>query len=123
MLEHSDPQPVPISAYQALKEVNGSFKQMSRSLHALEQFNFFPAANLTAWLNLMDRTRAEISLKLIECLSSREMANAEFYDGACLRRERELRDPDDVLLDAEARKRQIAQEEQNQQRDTVVDLT
>ena len=113
MLEHIEPQPVSSDAYQALTDVNCGFEQVSRDLQSLEQFNFFPAENVTAWLNVIGRMRAEICQKLMESLTHREMTNAAYYDGACLKRERRLRDPNDVLMEAEQRKQESAKEEQS----------
>lgn len=39
------------------------------------------------------------------------MDNALYYDRLCLQRKRQLRDPDDVLLEAEHRKQELAEEQ------------
>ncbi len=39
------------------------------------------------------------------------MSNAGYFDQLCIKREKELKDPDDVLFDAEKRKKEKAEEE------------
>jgi len=52
---------------------------------------------------------------LIEVLQDREMSNAGYFDRLCLEREQELKYPDDVLLDAEQRKKEIAEEQRKKE--------
>ena len=62
-------------------------------------------------MNIICRLRAEINMALMEAIAHREDSNALYYDLLCIKRERELKDPDDVLLDAEMRKKEKAEEE------------
>jgi|SRR5579859_669429 len=106
--------PVSQSVFQAVTEANGSFEKLIADLEALQQVSFFPSGKLADYLNVICRLRAEINLTLIEVLQDREMSNAGYFDRLCLEREQELKDPDDVLLDAEQRKKQIAEEQQQE---------
>jgi len=50
------------------------------------------------------------------------MNNALYYDRLCWQRERELEDPDDVLIQAEQRKRELAAEQQRQEQQAEEDM-
>jgi hypothetical protein len=103
--------PVNQSVFQVVAETNGSFEKLIADLEALQQVSFFPNGKLADYANVICRLRAEINLTLIEVLQDREMSNAGYFDRLCIEREQELKDPDDVLLDAELRKKQIADEQ------------
>lgn len=45
------------------------------------------------------------------------MNNALYYDRLCLAKEREFEDPDDVLTEAEQRKRELAEGQQRQKQE------
>ena len=47
------------------------------------------------------------------------MNNALYYDRLCWVKERELEDPDDVLIKAEHRKRELAAEQQRQREESA----
>jgi hypothetical protein len=113
-IEHLQPKAVGSRVYQAIAEVNGSFEKLSQHLQALQQFNFFPADNLIAWLNMILNLQADANSHLLESLHDCEMSNAAYYDRLCLQRELELRDPDDVLIEAEHRRQELAAEEAEQ---------
>jgi len=113
--KHLEPQPVTVRVYQAIADVNGGFEKVTQQLRVLEQFNFFPARILTAWLNSVQHLQADANSHLLEILSDRELNNASYYDRLCMQWERELEDPNDVLIAAERRRQQLAAEEQQQQ--------
>jgi hypothetical protein len=66
---------------------------------------------------MLGRLQADASLRLLESLHERLMNNALYYDRLCWVRERELVDPDDVLIKAEQRKRELAAERQRQEQE------
>ncbi len=111
--------PVSQIVFQAVTEVNGSFEKLIADLEALQQVSFFPSEKLADYLNVICRLRAEINLILIEVLQDREMSNAGYYDRLCIEREQELKDPDDVLLDAELRKKELAEEQRKEEQHEV----
>ena len=80
-------------------------------MEALQQVSFFPAAKLVGYINEIGRIRAELNMSLMEKIAHREDSNALYFDHLCIKRERELKDPDDVLLDAAMRKKEKAEEE------------
>lgn len=62
-------------------------------------------------------------MQLLGTLRDRLMNNALYYDRLCMVKEREFEDPDDVLIDAEQRKRELAAEQQRQERESAVERT
>lgn len=102
-------------ACHAIAEANSGFEKVTQQLHVLEQFNFFPAEILTAWLNSVQHLQADPNSHLLEILSDQELNNASYYDRLCMRWEREIEDADDVLIAAERRRQELAAEEQQQQ--------
>jgi hypothetical protein len=114
-INHVQPQPVKSSAYQAIAELNRGFEQVTQNFQTLQQFNFFPADNLTAWINTICLLQAETNLRLMDALNSREMDNALYFDRLCLQWERQLRDSDDVLFEAEHRKQELAEEQKRKE--------
>ena len=110
--------PTPSNAYRAIANLNRGFEQDRRNLADLQGFGFFSEEHLMAWGNTLGRLQAEASLRLLETLHERLMNNALYYDRLCWVRERELEDPDDVLIKAEQRKRELAAEQQRQEQES-----
>lgn len=110
---------MPVSQYvfQTLTKTNVSFDKLIANLEALQHVGFFPCNALADYTNVICRIRSEINVLLLEVLNDREMSNALYYDRLCSKREKELTDPNDVLLDAEQRKRKIEEEHQEQKQD------
>ena len=106
-VDHVQPLPTPSSAYQAIAELNRGFEQQTHNLNALHRFNMFPEELLIAWGNTLHLLQAEASRRLIDIIHDRLMNNALYYDRLCWTRERQLEDPNDVLLKAEQRKREM----------------
>ena len=117
-VNHVQPLPIPVSAYRAIANLNRGFEQDRRNLADLQEFNFFAEEDLLAWGNILGRLQAEASLRLIDTVHERLMTNALFYDRLCWTRERELEDPDDVLIKAEQRKRELAAEQERQDQES-----
>ena len=108
---HLHPQPVASRVYQAIADVNGGFEKLTQNLQSLEQFNFFPADILTWWLNSVQNLQAMANSHLLESVHSREMNNGAYYDRLCRQWFKEnIEDPNDVLLEAEYRKHELADE-------------
>lgn len=103
--------PVNKQVFQAVTEVNGSFEKLVADLEALQQVSFFPGTKLADRINVICRIRAELNMSFMEIIAHREDSNALYFDRLCIKREKELKDPNDVLLDAEMRKKEIAEEE------------
>ena len=117
-VNHAQPLPTTSSAYRAIANLNRGFEQDRRNLADLHEFSFFPEEDLIAWGNILGRLQAEASLRLIDTVHERLMNNALYYDRLCWTRERELEDPDDVLIKAEERKRELAAEQRRQEQES-----
>lgn len=109
--------PVGQFVFQALTKTNASFEKLIANLEALQHVSFFPSNKLADYANVICRLRSEINMLLVEEVSHREMSNALYYDRLCSQREKELTDPDDVLFDAEQRKKEIEEEQKKLEQD------
>ena len=109
--------PVSQFVFQALTKTNASFEKLIANLETLQHVSFFPSSKLADYANVICRLRSEINLVLVEEVSHREMSNALYYDRLCSKREKELTPPDDVLLDAERRKKEIEEAQREQEED------
>jgi len=114
-INHVQPLPTTSNAYRAIANLNRGFEQDKRNLTDLQEFNFFHEEDLIAWGNILGRLQAEASLRLLDAIHDRLMNNALYYDRLCWTKERQLEDPDDVLIKAEQRKRELAAEQQRQE--------
>jgi hypothetical protein len=110
-VNHVQPLPTTSSAYRAVANLNREFEQNTSNLAALQEFNFFPEEDLIGWGNMLGRLQAEASLRLLETIHDRLMNNALYYDSLCWAKEKQLEDPDDVLIKAEQRKRELAEQQ------------
>lgn len=120
-VNHVQPLPTTSSAYRAIANLNRGFEQDRRNLAALHEFGFFPEEDLIAWGNMLGRLQAEASLRLIDTIHDRLMNNALYYDRLCWTKEREIEDPDDVLIKSEQRKRELATEQQRREKESEED--
>ena len=118
---HVQPLPTTSSAYRAIANLNRGFELDRRNLVALQEFGFFPEEELIAWGNVLGRLQADASLHLLDILHDRLMNNTLYYDRLCWVREKQLEDPDDVLISAEHRKRELATEQQRQEQKSEED--
>ena len=114
-VNHAQPLPTASSAYRAIANLNRGFEQDRRNLATLQEFGFFPEEDLIAWGNILGRLQAEASLRLLDAIHGRVTNNALYYDRLCRAREKQLEDPDDVLIKAEDRKRELATEQRQEQ--------
>src|SRR5215471_3884377 len=120
-VNHVQPLPTTSSAYRAIANLNRGFEQDRRNLSDLQEFGFFPEEDLIVWGNTLGRLQAEASLRLLDTVHDRLMNNALYYDRLCWTREKQLEDPDDVLIKAEHRKRELAAEQQRQAQESDED--
>lgn len=116
-VNHVQPLPTTSSAYRAIANLNRGFEQDRRNVAALQEFGFFPEEDLISWGNLLSRLQAEASLRLLGTIHDRLTNNALYYDRLCWTREKQLEDPDDVLLKAEQRERELTAEQQRQEQE------
>ena len=100
--------PLEPAVFDAIHRVNSRFERILHDFRGLQIFPYFPHHKLTAWQNLLGLIQAETNFALSAAIRERAETNALYFDRLCARRERELTDPNDVLLEAEYRKQELA---------------
>jgi len=103
--------PLEPAVFEAIHRLNSRFERILHDFRGLQTFPYFPHHKLTAWQNLLGLIQAETNFALSGAIHERAETNALYFDRLCARRERELADPDDVLLEAEYRKQELADQE------------
>jgi hypothetical protein len=104
--------PLEPAVFDAIHRVNSRFERILHDFRGLQTFPYFPHHKLTAWQNLLGLIQAETNFALSAAIHQRAETNALYFDRLCARRERELADSDDVLLEAEYRKQELSAQEQ-----------
>lgn len=107
--------PVKPEVFQALYETNTQFQNLIHNLETLQTIPFFPHHKLTAWQAFLSRMQAETNFSLTQAIHHREERNATHFDRLCARWEHQTEDPDDVLLEAEYRKQELAEEQERKE--------
>jgi len=105
--------PLELAVFEAIHRLNSRFERILHDFRGLQTFSYFPHHKLTAWQNVLGLVQAEPILLYRQPFTNEPKTNALYFDRLCARRERELADPDDVLLEAEYRKQQLAEEEKH----------
>src|SRR5437899_6423750 len=100
--------PLEPTVFEAIHRLNSRFDRILHDFRGLQTFPYFPHHKLTAWQNLLGLIQAETNFALSAAIHQRAETNALYFDRLCARRERELADPDDVLLEAEYRRQELA---------------
>ncbi len=103
--------PLESSVFEAIHRVNSRFERIFHDFRGLQTFPYFPHHKLTAWQNILGLVQAETNFALSGAIRERAETNALYFDRLCAHRERELADPDDVLLEAEYRKQELADQQ------------
>ena len=107
----SELMPVTPGVFEIIHKLNIRFERLLQDFQTLQRIPYFPHIKLTAWQNTLGLIQAEANLSLIEPIKDRERKNALYFDRLCAQREREIKDPDDVLLEAEYRKQELADQQ------------
>jgi hypothetical protein len=103
--------PLEPAVFEVIHRLNSRFERILHDFRGLQTFPYFPHHKLTAWQNILGLIQAETNFALSAAIHQRAEANALYFDRLCARRERELADPDDVLLEAEYRKQELADQQ------------
>jgi hypothetical protein len=110
----SELMPVTPGVFEVIHKLNIRFERLLQDFQTLQRIPYFPHTKLTAWQNTLGLIQAEANLSLIEPIKDRERKNALYFDRLCAQREREIKDPDDVLLEAEYRKQELADQQKEE---------
>jgi hypothetical protein len=104
--------PVEVAVFEAMHRFNSRFERLLHDFRNLQAVPYFPHHKLTSWQNILGLIQAETNFALSAAIRQRAETNAIYFDRLCAHRERELADPDDVLLEAEYRKQELADQEE-----------
>jgi len=107
--------PIESAVFEAIHRFNSRFERLLHDFRGLQTVPYFPHHKLTSWQNILGLIQAETNFALSAAIRERAEANALYFDRLCARRERELADPDDVLLEAEYRKQELADQEKKEE--------
>ena len=94
--------------YHTLYRLNLSFAAIVRHCATLEETRFFRSRFLRDFQGYTQELQAEINQELLEILHGAELDDWSRYGKVRQAREKELRDPDDVFIHAEERRRELA---------------
>jgi len=104
------PLPTKLRAYEAVYWLNRSFQAALLSLERLERLGMFRLDHLNEYKIRLEQTRAEANEELSDALHEYEMAESARFDRMQRECERPRKDPDDVFLGANKRKREIREQ-------------
>ena len=107
--------PLEPAVFETIHRLNSRFERILHDFRGLQTIPYFPHHKLTAWQNMLGLIQAETNFALSAAIRERAETNALYFDRLCARRERELADPDDVLLEAEYRKQELADAEKKEE--------
>lgn len=96
--------------YRSLFLLNRSFDLIVRRLDELGQTGLFTSRDLREMRGLTQEVQLEINSGLLDSFASIENDDWGAFGRVRLAMEKRLRDPDDVFIHAEARRKQLAKE-------------
>ena len=101
------PRTTKLQTYEAFYLLNSSFEATLLSFERLAQVGLFRTDVLREYTVILEHLRAIANEELTNALRENELQEAAHFDHILHRIEKERRDPDDVFLAAQARKRDI----------------
>jgi hypothetical protein len=96
--------------YETLSSLNMAFAGIVQHLQTLQKTGLFKSKAARLFPSFALELQAEFNQEFLEDLHQLELDEWGRYGKARQRWEKELRDPDDVLLQAEERKKQLARQ-------------
>ena len=99
-----------LEIYHTLYRLNRSFAAIVAHCQTLEATRFFPAKSLRNFQGFTQELQAEMNQEFLEILHGTELEDWNRYGKVRQAREKELRDPDDVFIEAAERKKQLAKQ-------------
>ena len=97
-----------LHVYHLLYRLNLSFAAIVRRCREFQKTRLFSSKSLTMYQGLAQELQADINTELLENIEQIEMDDWARFGRVSAAREKELRDPDDVFIAAEERKKQLA---------------
>lgn len=102
--------PIESAVFEAIHRFNSRCERLLHDFRNLQAIPYFSHDKLTAWQTILGRIQAEANFHMSQAIHTRAGETAAYFDRLCARRERELADPDDVLIEAEHRKQELAEQ-------------
>ena len=96
--------------YETLSSLNLSFAQVIQHLHTLQKTGLFRSKVAKLFPGFAQELQAEFNQQFLEDLHQIELEDWNEYGKARQRWEKHLRDPDDVFIHAEERRKQLAKQ-------------
>ncbi|HEY2911743.1 MAG TPA: hypothetical protein VGK21_00155 [Candidatus Angelobacter sp.] len=96
--------------YETLSSLNLAFARIIQHLQTLHRTGLFKSKVAKLFPSFALELQAEFNQEFLESLHQLELDDWGRYGKARQRWEKEIRDPDDVLLQAEERKKQLAKQ-------------
>jgi hypothetical protein len=96
-----------LDVYHLLYRLNLSFAAIVKRCRALEQSRIFRIKFLRVFQGQAQELQAEINEELLDTLHQIELEDWSRFGKISQARDKELRDPDDVFIEAERRKEQL----------------
>jgi hypothetical protein len=102
--------------YETLSSLNMAFAGIIQHLHTLQQTGLFKPKAAKLFPSFVLELQAEFNQEFLEDLHQLELDDWCRYGKVREKREKELRDPDDVFIHAEERKKQLAKQRKKSRR-------
>ena len=96
--------------YETLSGLNTAFAGIVQHLQKLQRTTLFKPKSARLFSGLTQESQAEINQEFLEDLHQLELDDWNRFGKVRDARDKELRDPDDVLIQAEERKKQLAKQ-------------
>lgn len=96
--------------YETLSSLNMAFAGIVQHLHTLDKTGLFKSKTAKLFPDFTQELQSEINQELLEDLHQLELDDWGRYGKARQRWEKHLRDPDDVFIHAEERRKQLAKQ-------------
>jgi hypothetical protein len=96
--------------YETLSSLNLAFAGIIQHLQTLQKTGLFQSKTAKLFPSFTQELQAEFNQEFLEDLHQLELDDWNRYGKARQRREKEIRDPDDVFIHAEERKKQLAKQ-------------
>jgi hypothetical protein len=96
--------------YHTLYRLNLSFASIVEHCRTLKEIGLFSSKFMRIYQGYTQELQAEINQELLETLHEAELDDWGRFGKVRQAREKELRDPDDVLIQAEERRKELAKQ-------------
>jgi hypothetical protein len=104
--------------YETLSSLNAAFAGIVQHLQTLQKFGTFKPKSVKLLSGLAQELQAEINQEFLEDLHQLELDDWNRFGKVRQARDKELRDPDDVFIQAKERKKQLAKQRKKPKRHT-----